>query len=300
MKILITGGDGQLAADLLLSLSSHDTVAIGRDGLDITNHEAIEDVLTRETPDVVVNTAAFHRVDLCEDEPEQSFLVNSAGPRRLARACDRLGATFVHFSTDYVFDGRKMSPYVETDTVNPLSVYGSSKAAGEMVIRCTGERHLIVRTTGVFGLAGARSRHGNFVETMLRLAAKGDPVFVVADQTLTPTYGHDLAETVRALIETEVRGTVHVTGGGECSWHEFATEIFRLAGSPTLISPTLQDERPAPARRPAYSVLAHHRLKGLGIREPRHWKEALQEYISVRAAKLGGNEFPPFWGSPES
>jgi dTDP-4-dehydrorhamnose reductase len=286
VKIVITGGEGQLAADLLRSFSRHDAVALGRDGLDISNVPAIEDMLSRETPDVVVNTAAFHRVDLCEIEPEQSFLVNAAAPQRLARACERHGATLVHFSTDYVFDGNKAFPYLETDAINPLSVYGASKAAGEMAIRCTGEHHLIVRTTGVFGVAGTRSRHGNFVETMLRLAGKGDPLFVVADQTLTPTYALDLAETVRALVEAEVRGTVHVTGGGECSWYEFATEIFRLSGSSTPISPTLQNERPAPARRPAYSVLAHKRLKMLGIPEPRHWKAALQEYMSVRAAML--------------
>lgn len=286
MKILVTGGDGQLAADLLHSLSDHHTVALGRAELDITSHEAIDQVLTRELPDVVVNTAAFHRVDQCEREPEQSFLVNAAAPQRLARACAQRGAAFVHFSTDYVFDGHKLSPYLETDAVNPLSVYGSSKAAGEMAIRCTSERHLIVRTTGVFGVAGTRSRHGNFVETMLRLAAAGDSVSVVSDQRLTPTYAHDLARTVRALIEADVRGTVHVTGGGECSWYEFAGEIFRLAGSSTLLTPALQDERPTPARRPAYSVLAHDKLKELGIPEPRPWKEALQEYLSVRAEAL--------------
>lgn len=286
MKILVTGGDGQLAADLLHSLSDHHTVALGRAELDITSHEAIDQVLTRELPDVVVNTAAFHRVDQCEREPEQSFLVNAAAPQRLARACAQRGAAFVHFSTDYVFDGHKLSPYLETDAVNPLSVYGSSKAAGEMAIRCTSERHLIVRTTGVFGVAGTRSRHGNFVETMLRLAAAGDSVSVVSDQRLTPTYAHDLAHTVRTLIEADVRGTVHVTGGGECSWYEFAGEIFRLAGLSTLLTPTLQDERPTPARRPAYSVLAHDKLKELGIPEPRPWKQALQEYLSVRAEAL--------------
>src|SRR5947199_8470513 len=141
MKILITGGDGQLAADLVRALADHDTVALGRDRLDITSPSMIENILVRERPDVVVNTAAFHRVDLCKDEPEQSFLVNAAAPQRLARACHHHGAVLVQFSTDYVFDGRKTTPYLETDTVNPLSVYGSSKAAGEMAIRCTSERH---------------------------------------------------------------------------------------------------------------------------------------------------------------
>jgi dTDP-4-dehydrorhamnose reductase len=286
MKILITGGQGQLAADLLQSLARHDVVALGRDTLDVTSPEAIDNVFARENPDIVVNTAAFHRVDLCEAEPEQSFLVNAAAPQRLARACDRHGALLAHFSTDYVFDGCTMSPYRETDAVNPLSVYGASKAAGEMAIRSTTERHLIVRTTGVFGVAGVRSRHGNFVETMLRLAAKGEPMFVVADQTLTPTYARDLAETIRELVEKEARGTVHVTGGGECSWYEFASEILRLIGSSTPVSPIMQSDRPTPARRPAYSVLAHEKLQRLGIPEPRHWREALRDYLSCGSNRL--------------
>jgi dTDP-4-dehydrorhamnose reductase len=284
MKVVVTGGEGQLASDLVYALSRHDVIALGRASLDIASPDAIDDVFAQEKPDLVVNTAAFHRVDLCEQEPEQSFLVNAAAPQRLARACDRSGATLVHFSTDYVFDGDKTTPYRETDKVNPLSVYGSSKAAGEMAIRSTTERHLIVRTTGVFGLAGARSRHGNFVETMLRLAGKGQPMYVVSDQTLTPTYGRDLAESVRALVEAGTHGTVHVTGGGQCSWYEFAAEIVRLAGSPTPISPVFQRDRPVPARRPAYSVLAHDTLHRLGISEPQHWKEALQQYLWLRAA----------------
>lgn len=286
MKIVITGGEGQLAADLLQSLAHHDVVALGRDRLDVANRDAIEQIFAQERPDVIVNTAAFHRVDLCEDEPEQSFMINAAAPQRLARACARSEATLVHFSTDYVFDGSRTSPYHETDTVNPLSVYGSSKAAGEMAIRATTERHLIVRTTGVFGIAGVASRHGNFVENMLRLAAKGDPMFVVADQTLTPTYARDLAESVRALVDAEIHGTVHVTGGGQCSWYEFAADIVRLAGSSTPITPVRQRDRPTPARRPAYSVLAHDTLQTLGIPEPRHWQEALHEYLWYRAGAL--------------
>lgn len=282
MKIVITGGEGQLAADLLRSLAHHDPVALGRDRLDITDPAAIESVFAREAPDVVLNTAAFHRVDLCEDEPEQSFLVNAAAPQRLARACARRGALLVHFSTDYVFDGHTSSPYHETDPVNPLSVYGASKAAGEMAIRCTTDRHLIVRTTGVFAVAGVTSRHGNFVETMLRLADTGEEISVVSDQTLTPTYGHDLAEAVRALVEADARGTVHVTGGGECSWYEFAVEIFRLAGLSPVVRPTLQAERPTPARRPAYSVLAHDTLQAMRLPEPRPWQEGLAEYLHSR------------------
>lgn len=283
MKIVVTGADGQLAAELRRALATHHVVALGRAALDITNARDIERVFRTEAPEVLVNTAAFHRVDRCEDEPELSFLVNAAAPQRLARACRTCGAALVHFSTDYVFDGRQTTPYRETDPVNPLNVYGASKAAGEMAVRCTTPHHLIVRTTGVFGVAGAASRHGNFVETMLRLAAREEPVSVVADQILTPTYAFDLAETVRALLEGEVRGTVHVTGGGQCSWYELAAAVFRHAGSKTTLVPVSQDERPVSARRPAYSVLAHERLRELGIPEPRHWEAGLEAYLRERA-----------------
>lgn len=290
MKVVITGGDGQLAADLLNSFSAHHAVALGRDRLDITSAEAIEHMMSREAPDVVMNTAAFHRVDLCETEPEQSFLVNAAAPQRLARACAEHGAVLVHFSTDYVFDGETSSPYVETDAVNPLSVYGSSKAAGEMAIRATTPEHLIIRTTGVFGVAGVSSRHGNFVETMLRLAASGNPISVVADQTLTPTYARDLAESVKALVATNARGTVHVTNSGACSWYEFAVEIFRLAGSSAVVSPTRQIDRPVPARRPDYSVLAHLGLLRWGVPEPQNWRNGLLAYMSARAVQVRHQE----------
>ncbi|HEX6509270.1 MAG TPA: dTDP-4-dehydrorhamnose reductase [Chloroflexota bacterium] len=286
MRVLITGGEGQLAGDLMRSFHEHDVLALGRAELDVTQPASIDSVVTLSAPDVIVNTAAFHRVDLCESEPEQSFLVNAAAPQRLARWCAEHGSVLVHFSTDYVFDGRKGRPYTEDDPIAPLSVYGTSKSAGEMAIRATTDRHLIVRTTGVYGVAGVGTPHGNFVETMLRLAGKGAPVSVVADQILTPTYARDLAEAVVRLVEGQVTGTVHVTGSGECSWYDFAAEIFRLAGVATPIVPTTQGERPVPAARPAYSVLAHERLRSLGIPEPLPWKLGLAAYMAERAERV--------------
>lgn len=282
MRILITGGGGQLAADLVSELEDDDVVALGREELDITHGHHIQAAFDGWEPGVVINTAAFHRVDLCEEEPERSFLVNAAAPQRLARACERRGALLVHISTDYVFDGEKREPYTELDIVRPLSVYGVSKVAGELAIRSTTDRHIIVRTSGLYGHRGAMTAHGNFVETMLRLAREGKPISVVSDQILAPSYTRDVANVIAELVHRDVRGTYHVTNGGECSWYEFALEVFRLAGVQATVTPTTQDARPLPARRPAYSVLAHEGLNRLGIPELRHWREALAEYFSTR------------------
>lgn len=287
MRILITGGRGQLAADLAFALAEHEVRPLGRAELDIGSHEQIARTMDEVRPNVVINTAAFHRVDLCESEPEQSFLINAAAPQRLAAACRDRDATLVHFSTDYVFDGQKQEPYAEDDPVCPLSVYGASKAAGEMAVRCTTDRHIIIRTTGLYGHAGARTTQGNFVETMMRLAAAGKPITVVADQVLTPTYTRDLAAIVGRLLTLDAAGTFHVTNGGACSWYEFAREIFHLAGQEPDLRRTTQSERPVPAKRPGYSVLGHARLRKVGLPEPRSWQDALAAYMSGRMLEAG-------------
>jgi dTDP-4-dehydrorhamnose reductase len=284
MRVLITGGRGQLAADLIKTLSEHHVSAPGRDELDVTDQHGVHTALERCQPDVVINTAAFHRVDLCETEPEQSFLVNAAAPQRLAATCRDAGAVLVHVSTDYVFSGAKHQPYDEDDSVDPISVYGASKAAGELAVRATTDRHFIVRTTGLYGLAGATSRHGNFVERMLSLARERERISVVHDQVLTPSATHDVAGLIGQLIDTDRFGTYHFTNGGQCSWYEFAVEIFRLAGLPVEVVPIRQEEWKVAARRPAYSVLAHTGLRRIGLPEPRLWQEALAAYLATRPA----------------
>jgi len=279
MRILITGGRGQLATDLVPALADHAVTALGRDQLDIANPDQVEAAFRELRPDVIVNTAAFHKVDLCETEPESSFTVNAAVPQRLARAARDTGALLVHFSTDYVFDGHQHIPYRETDPVNPISVYGASKAAGEMAIRATTDRHLIIRTSGLYGHAGATTAHGNFPTTMLRLAAAGGPISVVDDQVLTPSATLDVARATAGLLDTQATGTFHVTNSGECSWYQFAAELFRLAGVDADVRPVSQGERPVPARRPAYSVLAHEGIMRLGLPDIRPWQEALGDYV---------------------
>jgi dTDP-4-dehydrorhamnose reductase len=279
VKALITGGGGQLAAELVPLFPSRDVFAPTHAELDIIDTERLRSAIEEWRPDVVINTAAFHNVDRCESEPEAAFAVNAAAVQRLASHCNSRGATLVHMSTDYVFSGRQSQPYREDDPVEPISVYGASKAAGEMAVRATTDNHLIVRTTGLYGRAGRRTRHGNFVETMLRLAEKGSAVSVVCDQVLTPSSCSDVAEVVAQLLAAGATGTYHATNSGECSWYEFAREIFRLADLRVDLKPVKQADRPAPARRPDYSVLDNARLAPVGILRPRPWQEALASYL---------------------
>ncbi len=285
MRVLITGGQGQLAADLIEAFGGHEAFAPGRGELDITVPEQVDREIQRIQPDVVINTAAFHNVDRCESEPEMSFAVNAAAVQRLAASSARCGARFVHLSTDYVFDGVSNQPYCEDAHINPISVYGTSKAAGEMAVRAATSRHIIVRTTGLYGLAGRRTGRGNFVETMLRLADGQGPITVVADQVLTPSYTPDVAQRIAELVMLDATGTFHVTSGGQCSWYEFAAEIFRLAGAAVNLMPARQADRPAPARRPAYSVLGHERMRDMGLLEMRDWRVALVDYMAQRTGQ---------------
>jgi dTDP-4-dehydrorhamnose reductase len=282
VRALITGGGGQLAADLIRLFPEPDVLAPTHAELDITNVGRLRSVIEEFSPNVVINTAAFHDVDQCESEPEAAFAVNAAAVQRLASVCRASRATLVHLSTDYVFNGRGSRPYREGDPIEPINVYGASKAAGEMAICCTTDNHLIIRTTGLYGLAGRHTRRGNFVETMLRLARLGEDIEVVSDQVLTPSYCIDVASAIGRLLDAGATGTFHVTNGGQCSWHEFSREVFRLAGELIDVRPIKQADRPVPARRPAYSVLANRAMESLGIARPRPWQEALAEYIEGR------------------
>jgi dTDP-4-dehydrorhamnose reductase len=290
MNVLITGGEGQLAADLRAVFSEYRILAVGRESLDLTQPETIARVFATFEPNLVLNTAAYNTVDRAESEPQMALAVNAAGPHLLAAACARQGAGLVHYSTDYVFNGDATEPYREDDSVDPINLYGVSKAAGEMAVRCTLENHLIIRTTGLFGLAGIAGAHGNFVETMLRLGTTREVTSVVADAVLTPTSTSVLARYTRLLIDSGARGTVHVTNSGQCSWYEFAAAIFRLAGLPGEVRPVASADYPTAARRPRYSVLAHDTIRSLDLSEPEHWHEALTWYLEQRPAALKHGE----------
>jgi dTDP-4-dehydrorhamnose reductase len=284
MRIIVTGAAGQLAQDLLQRWRDQELLPLSHSQLDITDSAAVERALHDFRPELVVNTAAFHRVDDCEDQPDCAFMVNAVGAYNLARAAERIQARLVHFSTDYVFDGRSNAPYLETDPPGPLSVYATSKFAGERLVERYCSRHFVVRTCGLYGLAGSRSKGGNFVETMLRAASQRKPLRVVADQVVTPTSTSDLAERVALLVQSGGYGLYHMTNTGQCSWHEFAAAIFRLAGVEADLHPVPSAAYGAKARRPAYSVLDNGRLRAAGLPEFRPWQDALEDYVSRRQA----------------
>lgn len=278
-RALITGGGGQLASDLAKALSLWDVYAPAHAQLDICDAGAVNEALNALRPRVVINTAAFHRVDDCETEIERAFAVNFRGVLNLCLACRAIGALLLHISTDYVFDGKKRRPYLETDLPNPINVYGLSKLAGETAMLSILERHFIVRTSGLFGAAGASGKGGNFVNTILRKAREGQPITVVNDQRLSPTYTRHLAAKIAWLLTTEACGIYHITNGDSCTWYEFAAAIIDTAGLSADLRPTTTAAFGARARRPAYSVLGHGALLALDADDMPPWRDALRAYL---------------------
>lgn len=282
--VVIIGAKGQLGSDLQRTLRGFRVTGLAHRDLDVCDAVRRSGLLGELRPDVVINTSAFLQVDACEDAPEAAFAVNAIAPFGLARLAAELDFTLVHFSSDYVFDGRAARPYTEDDAPNPLNVYGTSKLAGEFLVRSACPRHFVLRTTGLYGRAGARSKGGNFVDKVVHLAREERPVRVVADQVLTPTATADLARAIGALLEREASdaveyGVYHVTNSGHCSWYEFAEAIFVSCGMQVDLSPITSIEAAARAKRPAYSVLDHRRWTEAGFAELRPWREALTEYL---------------------
>jgi dTDP-4-dehydrorhamnose reductase len=286
MKVVIIGANGQLGADLRRVLAAQKIAAVPltHADIDVSNSDQVDRVLESIRPDAVISTAAFHKVEQCEKEPVPSFSVNAIGPRNLALVCSRIDAVLVHFSTDYVFDGGRRQPYSESDLPRPLNVYGVSKLAGECTVPFTWARHFVVRTCGLYGVAGSSGKGGNFVETMLKKAAEGAPIRVVNDQILTPTFTGDLAEAVIRLVHTDAYGLYHISAEGQCSWYEFARKIFELANLAADLKAVSTREFPSPVQRPAYSVLSKQKLRGLGISMPQ-WEDGLARYLAVRTAR---------------
>jgi len=282
MKIALLGANGQLASDLKRALSTHDLVAFTRNDFDVTDREATRERLVASEPEVIINTTAFHKVDVCESEPEEAFGVNAIAVFGLASVAQELGAKLVHISTDYVFDGASREPYSEESVPRPTSIYAASKLAGEYGVRSTCERHIVVRTCGLYGAAGISGKGRNFVETMLGKAAAGDRIRVVDDQIVTPTPTADLAAQMALLVETDAHGLFHCTAEGSCSWYEFARAIFELSGLEARLEPTSGDTYKTPAARPAYSVLENRRLNALGLNRMRHWRSGLADYLSIK------------------
>jgi dTDP-4-dehydrorhamnose reductase len=278
MKLLVTGASGMLGRDVVRAaeLVNHEVVAASRADLDITHPRAVRSILTAERPDAVINCAAWTDVDGAEANEADAAEVNGAGAGIVASEAADIGAAIVQVSTDYVFDGSKQGPYVESDPTGPMSAYGRTKLTGEREVAAVNDRHLIVRSAWLFGTGG-----GNFVETMLRLAADLGQVVVVRDQVGCPTYTGHLADALVRLAESDAYGIHHVAGDDQCSWYEFAVEIFRQAGVDARVLSCTTAEFPRPARRPANSVLGTERAYPVVLPA---WHEGLASYLQERAA----------------
>jgi len=285
MKVLIIGASGQLGSDLCIELDPEEVVALNHSDIEVADMASVKQTLDHYHPDVVINTAAFHRVDDCETEVDKAFSVNALGARNVAVISQQVQAKLVYISTDYVFGGEaevRDTPYTEFDKPVPASVYGRSKIAGEGLVRDFCQKYFIIRASGLFGVAGASGKGGNFVETMIRLAKERDELRVVNDQVFSPTYSRDLARKIAQLINTEYYGIFHITNRGTCSWYEFTREILRLTGLQTPVVPIASDQYPQRARRPRFSVMDNYHLKLLGMDDLRSWQQALEDYLKEK------------------
>ncbi|NJP10441.1 MAG: dTDP-4-dehydrorhamnose reductase [Leptolyngbyaceae cyanobacterium RU_5_1] len=285
-RILLAGANGQVGAELRQALAPlGDVVAIDRTTWDLAEPNAVRQVMNEVQPTLVVNAAAYTAVDKAESEPELATQVNGKAPGVLAEAAESMGIGLIHISTDYVFDGKNSSPYLETATTNPLGVYGETKLAGEEAVRTACQRHMIIRTAWVYGVQGK----GNFVKTMLRLGAQREELRVVTDQIGSPTWTKDLADAIAQLapqLTLETAGTYHYTNSGVCSWYDFAIAIFEEAkelGFPLQIQrviPISTEEYPTPAHRPPFSVLSLRKTSALLGGSPPHWRQSLRKMLA--------------------
>ncbi|WP_413725041.1 dTDP-4-dehydrorhamnose reductase [Sodalis sp. RH16] len=282
MKILLTGANGQLGRCFQDCIPiGWNILATDSNKLDITSREQVQTVVETFQPDVIVNAAAYTAVDKAESEPEIASLVNKIGPQNLALEAKKVGSRFVHVSTDYVFDGRAIMPYVETDETNPLSVYGKTKLDGEIAVSNILQDAIIIRTAWVFSEYG-----NNFVKTMLRLGKERDELSVVCDQRGCPTYAGDIAQAIIGLLRQDAGGGIyHFSGGKEMTWSEFAEKIFKVAietgklDNAPLVKKITTEQYPTAAHRPAYSSLSN--LKISAFVSPSNWKEVLRKVITA-------------------
>ena len=281
MRCALIGVTGQLGHDLARTFDlPGELVRLTHADLDLLTPGAVGRVLRELRPTHVVNCAAYNLVDRAEDERDAAFALNAAAVGTLAETCETLGATLIHFSTDYVFDGAKRTPYTEDDAPAPLGVYAASKLAGERLALEHCRRAFVIRVCGLYGVGqSATAGRTNFVETMLRLAASGKPLRVVGDQVLSPSYTLDLAPKVWRILTRGAPGIYHLSSAGQTSFYEFAREIFKQSGLTPPLSPVSAAEYNARARRPPYSVMARTRLAALGEDDLRPWPQALAAYL---------------------
>ncbi len=283
-KVLVFGGGGQLGVELCREFERRQWIVqrFDRQSLDITDAARVEEVIGSASPQIVVNSAAYNQVDIAEREPQAAYQVNALAVRNLALACRQSGAQLVHYSTDYVFDGTKGSPYVESDQPHPLGAYAVSKMAGELYAAAYLPNPLIIRTSGVFGPGGMFTPRGNFVELMLRLAQGDNPIRVVQDHFASPTYAPAMAARTADMVERDLKGVFHLGGGEAISWYDYAKLIFELAGLKPALQPTDEREYRTAARRPKFSALSNSKLEAAGIASMPPLRDAVSEYLAAR------------------
>lgn len=283
MKILLIGSDGQLGTDIIKTFKGNNKNGFSVKGLtikdlDITDFLKVKKTVEEYKPDVVINTAAYHNVPECEKNPEQAFLINTIAVRNLANICRQFNIKLIHFSTDYVFNGRKMRPYNENDEPQPLNVYAISKLAGESFVKLMPD-YYVIRVASLFGTAGCLGKGGtNFVESMLKLAKTNKTIQVSSNITSSPTYTYDAAVKIKEMLAGNYPpGIYHLTNSGYCTWYEFAEEIFRQSGINVKIEPKQEQEEQAGVKRPLFSALTSKKIPPL-----RTWIEALKHYLSSK------------------
>jgi dTDP-4-dehydrorhamnose reductase len=286
-RVFILGNVGQLGQELTTEFTSRGYLVSGMDraSIDVADRFQVEECIGALDPSIVVNAAAYNQVDVAEQEPQAAFAVNALAVRNIAIACRQVGARLVHYSTDYVFDGTAGRPYTEQDAPRPLGAYGVSKLAGEHFAHAYLDNPLIIRTSAVFGPGGLDTARGNFVETMLRLAAAAKPIRVVEDHFASPAYAPMLAARTADLVDKGMDGLYHIGGGVPISWFDFARLIFAAAGLSPELRPTNEREYRTDARRPKFSALSNAKMESLGLAPMPPMEEVVRDYFKRRAAR---------------
>jgi dTDP-4-dehydrorhamnose reductase len=284
-RIAILGASGQLGGALVSAYGDRPLLLPAHRDLDIEDGDALAAFLAAERPAALINCTAFHNVDECERTPERAFAVNALAVDRAAKLCAAAGTLFATISTDYVFDGTLGRPYSERDAPNPLSAYGTSKLAGELLVRRHGDAHFIFRLSGVYSASGTSNKGYTFIERVLQQAERGEPLRIVRNMTFSPTYAPHAARVIREAIDGRAVGTHHVTNAGATTWYDFAAAAFAASGLAPQVESLMYDGYGSAVKRPLYSALVSTTLASAGIAPMPPWEDGLHEYLRGRAAR---------------
>ena len=286
LRVVVVGAGGRLGRTVCdeFARSGHDVIALSRRDLEITDASAVELIVGRTAPQALINCAAYNAVDAAENDTARAFGVNAVAVGLLARAAHTVGASFVHYGTDFIFDGTSPTPYTEDDRVNPLSAYGSSKLAGEVEVRRSIERHFILRVASLFGGVGVH-HHRATIDAIADMLSSGKPVRALVDRTVTPSHVNDVARVTRQLVERDAQhGTYHCVSSGFTTWYDLARHLAVTLGVSTPLEPVSVADMKGVARRPQYCALSNDKLRAAGINIP-DWKDTIVQHLSDNAGR---------------